>query len=88
MQLIGDRETMRKKNRTVTTGLCVECAIRHHDYKEILPHGRSDDHFPEAPLPSAWIDGRRHRLLIPASKEGTSCSECNKRVPGIFLPID
>ena len=74
--------------KPILTGLCVECAIRHHDYKEILPHGKVDDHFLEAPLPSAWIGGRRYRLLIPVGNQGTACSECNKRVPSIFLPIE
>lgn len=69
-------------------GFCLECAIRHHDYKEILAHGESDDSFSASPLPAAWIDGRRYSLAIPIGRRGTKCSECAKRVATIYLPID
>ena len=84
MQITEERAV---RHNNIFTGLCVECAIRHHDYKEILPHGTGDDHCSEAPLPKAWVDGRRHRLLIPVGTEGARCGECNRRVASIYLPI-
>jgi len=87
MQLIKDREAVLKRNRTVITGLCVECALRHHTYEEILAHGGGDDYLSESPLPAAWIDGRRHRLLTPSTQQKTVCGECNKSVAGVYLPI-
>jgi hypothetical protein len=84
MQLIQEC-AMRHEN--ILTGLCVECAIRRHDFREILAHGRrGDDYFFEAPLPAAWIDGRRHRLLTRAGTEEMICSECNRRAAGIYHP--
>ena len=75
------------RGEDIVTGLCLECAIRHHDFSEILAHGKGDDHFSDSPLPAAWIDGRRHRLLIPVGNQGATCGVCNKRVPSIYLPI-
>jgi hypothetical protein len=83
MQIIEQRAMLHKH---IFTGLCVECAVRHHDYKEILPHGRGDDHFSEAPQPAAWIGGRRHRLLIPVGTQEATCRECNRKVAGVYLP--
>jgi len=71
----------------VSAGLCVECAIRHHSYQEILAHGKGEDYFSDAPLPAAWIDGKRHRLQTPDRKQGTTCEECHKRMACIYLPI-
>jgi hypothetical protein len=85
MQLIED-QTMLEKG--IVTGLCLECAVRRHDFKEILAQGRCDDHFYEAPLPAAWIGGRRYRLLTCFGTQGATCSECNRSVPGIYLPVD
>ncbi len=72
---------------TVLAGLCIECALRHHDFKEILARGKDDDLFPESPLPAAWIDGRRCRVLIPIGNQTALCHECQRNVPTIFLPI-
>ena len=72
---------------SLSQGLCVEYAVRRHDFGEILANGRGDDYyFSEAPLPAAWIDGRRHRLLTCAGTEEMTCSECNRRVAGIYYP--
>jgi len=77
----------RMRCEDVVTGLCVECAIRHHSYKEILAHGKGEDYFSDLPLPAAWIDGRRHRLQTPDRELGAPCGECHKRVACIYLPI-
>ena len=69
-------------------GLCLECAVRRHDFKEILGQGRCDDHFYEAPLAAAWMVVRRHRILTCFGIQGATCSECNRKVPGIYLPVD
>ena len=84
MQIIEERAM--RHERTLT-GLCIECAIRHHDFSEILAYGMDDRQFSEAPLPAAWIGGRRHTLLAPFGAQGTWCSECNRKVPSVYLPI-
>ena len=77
----------RMRSEDVVTGLCVECAIRHHSYKEILAQGKGEDYFSDLPLPAAWIDGRRHRLHTPDRGLRATCRECHKRVACIYLPI-
>ena len=67
-------------------GLCISCALLHHDFKEILGRGAGDDHFSEMPLPQAWIDGRRYRLLPYIQTQETTCRECNVRVPSLYVP--
>ena len=69
----------------VLTGLCMECAMRHHDYKEVLGHKMDDDHSSEAPFPQAWIDGRRHMLLSRAWTHQETCTECNREAISLYL---
>jgi len=84
MQIIEEQAMLHKR---ILTGLCVECAVRRHDFKEMLTNGKGDDRFSEAPLPAAWIGGRRHRLLTPVNAQGAMCRECNRKVPSIYLSI-
>jgi hypothetical protein len=84
MQIIEKQAMLHKR---ILTGLCLECAVRRHDFKEVLVNGMSDDRFSDAPLPEAWIGGRRHRLLIPVGTQGAKCDECNRGVASIYLPI-
>jgi len=84
MQLMEDLPPVKN---SIVMGLCVECAVRRHDFKEILAHGKGDDHFSESPLPEAWIDGRRYKLLTPVGSQKVTCRECNRKVTSIFLPI-
>ena len=76
-------ENQAARETRVVTGLCIGCALRHHDFREIL--GR-DDQSSERPLPEAWIDGRRYRLLPATGTEGAMCSDGNVSVPSIYLP--
>jgi hypothetical protein len=69
------------------TGLCMECAIRHHDYREMLWHETGDDHFSETPFPRAWIDGRQYMLLSCAWMHQETCPECNRKAPGFYVPM-
>jgi hypothetical protein len=80
-------ESQTAPGKGFVTGLCMECAMRHHDYREMLRHETGDDHFSETPLPHAWIDGRRHMLLPAIGTEGITCSECNGSVPSIYMPM-
>jgi len=84
MQLMENLPSVKK---AVVKGLCVECAVRHHNFKEMLAHGKEDEHFSESPLPAAWIDGRRYRLLTPLGAQNAVCYECSARVPVVFLPV-
>jgi hypothetical protein len=69
------------------SGLCVECALRHHDFREILRRGTDDyDLFSETPLPEAWIAGRHYRLLPCAGGHETMCSECNRSMASLYMP--
>ena len=84
MQLT-DNQAARKP--WVVRGLCIGCAIRHHDFREKLGREMEDDQLPGPPLSEAWIDGRRYRLLPSIGTERTTCSECNRSVPSIYTPI-
>jgi hypothetical protein len=70
------------------TGLCIGCALLHHDYREMLWRDTGDVHFSEMPLPEAWIDGRRHRLLPHIGSQSTVCGECNTSVPSLYMPAE
>ena len=74
-------------SKGVVTGLCMECAMRHHDYKEMLRDETDDDHFSEVPFPQAWIDGRRHMLLSHAWTYQETCTECNREAPTLYVPM-
>ena len=69
------------------TGLCMECAMRHHDYREMLPHETGNDHFSETPFPRAWIDGRQYMLLSHAWPHQETCTECNRKAPSLYAPM-
>jgi hypothetical protein len=77
-------ENQTAPGKGAVTGLCMECAIRHHDYKELLGH-KMDDHYSEAPFPRAWIDGRRHMLLSRAWTHQETCTECNGKAPNLYV---
>ncbi len=83
MQII-EEQTM--PHEDILTGLCVGCAIRHHDFREILAH--DEGNFPGAPLPAAWIDGRCHTVVTSIGTHGMACRECRRKVPSIYVPAD
>lgn len=62
--------------------LCMECALCHHDYREMLQH---ETGVSETPFPQAWIDGRRHMLLSRAWAHHETCTECNKKAPLLYV---
>ena len=80
-------ESQTAPSKGVVTGLCMECAMRHHDYREMLRHETGDDHFSETPLPEAWIDGRRHMLLSHPWTQQETCAECNRKAPSLYMPM-
>ena len=69
------------------TGLCMECALRHHDYKEMLRHETADDHTSEMLFPQARIDGRCHVLLSHAWTHQETYVECERKAPSLYLPM-
>ncbi len=74
-------------NEPTLSGLCLQCAVARHDFKEILAHGKGDDHFRDSPLPAAWIDGRRYKVLSPVGAQTAICNECGRDVVSIFMLI-
>ena len=69
-------------------GLCMECALRHHDYREMLPTETDDGYTPETPFPQALIDGRRYVLLSRAWTYQKTCAECDRDADGFYLPVN
>ena len=77
-------ESQTVPSKGAVMGLCMECALRHHDYREMLWHETGDDH---SPFPRAWIDGRQYMLLSPAWTHQETCTECNRKAPSIYVPM-
>ncbi len=69
----------------VVAGLCIGCAMHHHDYREVLRHETGDGHYPETSFPQAWIDGRRRMLLSRAWTHQETCTECNREAPSLYM---
>ena len=82
---VTDNQTARKA--WVIRGLCIGCAIRHHDFREKLGRDMEDSQLSGPPVSEAWIDGRCYRLLPSIGTESTTCSECNRSVPSLYTPI-
>jgi hypothetical protein len=69
----------------IVTGFCMECAMRHHDYREMLRHETGDEPYSETPFPRAWIDGRQYMFLSHAWTYQETCTECNRKAPGFYV---
>ncbi|MGD0235565.1 MAG: hypothetical protein ABSC55_13645 [Syntrophorhabdales bacterium] len=78
-------ESQAAPGKSVVTGLCIECAMRHYDYREMLWRETGDDHFSETAFPQAWIDGRQYMLLSCAWTHQETCTECNRKAPSIYV---
>ena len=66
-------------------GLCMECALRQHDFHELTGSGKAIDGLTETPLPQALIDGRRHVLLPYAWTHQERCTECNRTKANLYV---
>ena len=71
------------RQTSYVAGLCIKCALRHHDFREIIGGATEDRYFPDTPLPQAWIDGRRHLLQSIMTGLGI-CRDCNTRVESVY----
>jgi hypothetical protein len=69
------------------TGLCIECALRRHEYHEVLGSDPRSAGPPDTPLPQALIDGRPHVLLSYAWTHQDRCSECKGPATNLYLPV-
>jgi len=73
-----------KQNEAV--GLCISCAILHHDFREILAASEREEYLSEMSMPEAWIDGRHYKLLPYVVSRAGACRECNLKVPSLYVP--
>ena len=73
--------------RGALTGLCTECALRRHDFREVIGNEKKSAGLPDTPLPQALIDGRRHVLLSYAWTHQERCSECKGPAANLYLPM-
>jgi hypothetical protein len=80
----GNRSAQEKD---AMTGLCTECALRHHDFSEVKGGTMGDSDFSDPPLPAAWIDGRRHAFQLALGSRAV-CAECGKTVVGFYIPAE
>ena len=82
-----DLSSLVAPERDVSAGLCIGCALLHHDYREILGPCTIEEYCYEKAMPEAWIDGRRYRLCSGVKARGAVCRECNLRGPGMYVPV-
>lgn len=65
--------------------ICIECAIKHYDFEEILRSSNGDGAHSERALPEAWIDGRKYRLG-PVAYYHVACDRCHRVASNLFMP--
>lgn len=76
-------EALRKSER----GLCVECAVRHHDVSQTNRRCAAGSEGLETSSADAWIDGRCHTML-PSLGRRMLCSECGRIVGSLYVPTE
>jgi hypothetical protein len=68
--------------------ICIECAVKHHDFREVSrTAGRRDGAVPAASFAEAWIDGKRHRLGR-VRQFHVPCEQCKKVTSSLYLSED
>jgi hypothetical protein len=78
---------MRRGTSVAGTGLCMNCALRRHDFHEVLGRSSSDVRLPETPLPQGLIDGRPYVLVSHAWTHQQTCGECGRKAAALYLPV-
>jgi hypothetical protein len=79
-------DTFTVTEQTGAVGLCIGCAILHHDFREILAISANEEYLSEVSLPEAWIDGKHYRLLPFIVSRVGACRECNLIAPSLYVP--
>jgi hypothetical protein len=88
MQEVPEARTNRATGEWGTlTGLCIECALRRHDFHEVIGNNTKTPGPPDITLPQALIDGRRHVLLSYVWTHQERCSECERKAPNLYLAM-
>ena len=84
MESRAGKITVTERNGAV--GLCISCAILHHDFREILATSADEEYLSEMSMPEARIDGRHYRLLPYIVSRAGTCRECNHVTPSLYVP--
>ena len=64
--------------------LCVECAIRNHDFSEIKAPPGDCQFYNDTLPPRAWIDGQPCRLSCHPSRQNLECQDCKRKVKSLY----
>jgi hypothetical protein len=68
--------------------ICIECAVRYHEFREIQPSPRSVKVTSgRTMLPEAWIDGKRYRLDHVALYH-VPCDQCRSVKGTLYTQTD
>jgi hypothetical protein len=67
-------------------GLCIECALRHHEYSQALKCPAGEENWSDSLPSGAWIDGRRYTLRTSFGIQKLICSECDREVNNVYVP--
>jgi hypothetical protein len=76
-------EAVRKSER----GLCIECAVRHHDVSQTNRPCVGGTDSLEMSSADAWIDGRCH-VMLPSLGRSMRCKECDRVASCLYVPTE
>ncbi len=65
--------------------ICIECAVEHHDFREVTNVPACSGTWTEAGFREAWIDGRKYKLRN-VSAYHVSCNDCHRLGVILFMP--
>ena len=84
---LQSRTNLTTGKRGTLTGLCMECALRRHDFHQLIGNETESASPPDVPFPHALIDGRHHVLLSYVWTHLERCSECNGSAANLYVPM-
>ena len=79
-------DTPPQNTESTATGVCIECALRRHDFRELIEASESGDALPMVRLPRAFIDGKTHVMLSSVWTHQETCAECGRKAANLYIP--
>ena len=80
------RRTHTARQESTGSGLCVKCALRRHDFRELTRNVPDNDCLSETSGPQARIDGIRHALR--SVSECRTCDDCGRNATHFYIPVE
>jgi hypothetical protein len=80
------RRTHTARQGSTGSGLCVTCALRRHDFREVMGSVPDGDCPSEASGSQARIDGVRH--VLRSASGCRTCDDCGRNATHFYIPIE